>query len=346
MHAMTIGVDLAKSTFQVAVANRHGRVVVRHRFTRSQFDRFLQTQPAAHVVMEACSTAHFWGRTARAYGHQVSLVPAQYVRPYVRRNKTDRTDAEAVLEALRSGQVTPVAVKTTSQQELVALHRIRSQWQATRTARINAIRSFLLEHGITIARGPQTALQTIPRILDDADRPVPARVRRALALLVVEIRDIEARVVTIDHEIATVAADDAVVQRLMQIPGIGVLTATALVGSVGHIHAFRRARQFASWLGLTPRERSSGRCRRLGAISKQGDPYLRSLLTHGARAVLLATQRRARTRPLTRLDHWAATVAARRGHNTATLAVANKLARIIWAVWTRDVPFVAVPAAA
>jgi transposase len=341
---MTIGVDLAKSVFQVAVTNAHGYVVARHRFTRPQFDRFLRAQPAAHVVMETCRTAHYWGRTARAYGHQVSLVPAHYVRPYVRRNKTDRTDATAVLEALRSGEVVPVTVKTVGQQELMALHRIREQWQRTRTARINAMRGLLQEHGLTIAHGARTALRTVPRILEDAALPVPGRLRRAVALLLEEVHDIEARLAIIDRELAAVAAENPVVQRLMGIPGVGLLTATALIGRVGHIHTFRRARHFASWLGLTPREHSSGGRRRLGAISKQGDMSLRSFLTHGARAVLLAARRANRTQPLTHLQQWGLAVQARRGHNTAALAVANKLARIIWAVWTRDVEFRPAPA--
>jgi transposase len=344
MHATTIGVDLAKTVFQVAIANAHWHVVARRRFSRSQFDQFLRTQPAAHVVMETCGAAHFWARTARAYGHRVSVVPAHYVRPYVRRNKTDRTDAEAVLEALRDGKVIPVTVKTASQQELMGLHRIRQQWQVTRTARINAMRGLLQEHGVTIARGPSTALRTVPRILEDAEAPVPGRLRRMLALLLEEVHDVEARLAAIERELATVAADDRVVQRLMRIPGVGLLTATALVGQVGHIHTFRRARQFASWLGVTPREHSSAGRRRLGAISKQGDVYLRNLLTHGARAVLLAARRANRTRPLTHLHHWGVAVQARCGHNTAALAVANKLARIIWAVWTRDVEFRATPA--
>jgi transposase len=344
MHATTIGVDLAKSVFQVAVANAHCHVVARHRFTRPQFDRFLRAQPASHVVMEACGAAHFWARTARAYGHRVSLVPAHYVRPYLRRNKTDRTDAEAVLEALRSGQITPVTVKTVSQQELVALHRIRRQWQATRTARINGMRGLLQEHGITIARGARTALRTVPRVLEDVELPVPGRLRRALALLLAEVHDLETRIAAVERELAAVAGQDLVVPRLMGIPGVGLLTATALVATVGHIHAFRRARQFASWLGITPSERSSGTRRRLGGINKQGDVYLRCLLTHGARSVLLAAHRSHRARPLTHLHHWALAVEARRGHNKAALAVANKLARIIWAVWTRDVEFSAAPA--
>jgi transposase len=345
MDATTIGVDLAKSVFEVAVANAQWRVVARHRFTRPQFKRFLREQTPTHVVMETCGTAHFWARLAQGHGHRVSLLPAQYVRPYVRRNKTDRTDAEALLEAVRSGRIKPVTVKTVVQQELLALHRMRDQWMATRTARINALRGFLQEHGLTLARGARTVLAKVSALLADDQAPVPSRLREVLPLLVEEVRDIEERIARIEAALQAAADDDAVIQRLLGIPGVGLLTATAAVATVGHIHAFRRARQFACWLGLTPSERSSGARRRLGAISKQGDVYLRCLLTHGARSVLLAAHRTAkRGKSLTRLQQWALSVQAHRGHNKATVALANKLARIVWVVWSREVEFQAAPA--
>ena len=340
MDPTTVGVDLAKTVFELALADRHGRVIGRRRLTRRQFERFLATQPACDLVMEACGTAHFWARTAQTHGHRVTLLPAQYVRPYVRRNKTDRTDAEVLLEAARTGGIKPVAVKTVAQQELLALHRVRDQWMATRTARINALRGFLREHGIGLPRGARAAVAAVPTLLEDADAPLPGRLRDVLARLVAEIRELEDQVTAVERTLATIATQDPVAPRLMAIPGVGLLTATALLATVGHIHAFPRARRFACWLGLTPSERSSGTRRRLGAISKQGDVYLRCLLTHGARAVLLGAHRAAtQPRPLTGLQQWALRVEARRGHNKATVAVANKLARIIWAVWTRDVPF-------
>jgi transposase len=335
MDPTTIGVDLAKSVFELALADRHGHVIDRRRLTRRQFERFLATQPPCHLIMETCGTAHHWGRTARGHGHQVTLLPAQDVRPYVRRQKTDRTDADALLDAQRTGRISPVPVKTVAQQELLALHRVRAQWMATHTARINALRGLLQEHGVILPRGARTAVAAVPTLVEDGDAPLPGRLRLVLAHLYDEVRDLEDRI----------AAHDAVVPRLMGIPGIGLLTATALVATVGHIHAFRRARLFASWLGLTPREHSSGTRRRLGAITKQGDVYLRCLLTHGARAVLLAAHRAPRAgKPLSGLQHWAVAVAARRGHNRATVAVANTLARIVWAVWHRDVDFVTEPA--
>jgi transposase len=257
------------------------------------------------VVMEACGTAHHWGRRCQARGLAVRLLPVQYVRPYVRRNKTDRTDTEAMLEANRCAGVAPVPVKTVDQQALQALHRVRTQWQATRTGRINVIRGLLREHGCPVPAGARTVLA------------------RVTAILVAVARE---------HPVAT---------RLQQVPGVGMVTATAMIGALGHIHAFRRGRDFASWLGLTPRESTTGTRRYLGRISKRGDGYLRCLLTPGARAVLLAAQRTARTSPhrLTRLQQWAVTLAARRGHNKAAIALANKLARIIWALWCHEADF-------
>lgn len=345
MDATTIGVDLAKTVFELALANAAWRVIGRKRLTRPQFERFLATHPAAHLVMEACGTAHHWARVARAHGHRVSLLPPQYVRPYVRRNKTDRTDAEALLEAVRSGRITPVTVKSIAQQELLALHRVRAEWMATRTARLNAMRGFLQEHGLTISRGARTALTTVPRLLEDAEVPIPDRLRAVLRHLLAEVRAIEANLAVLERDLSTIAQADPVATRLLTVPGIGLITATALVGTVGHIHGFRTGRRFASWLGLTPSERSSAHRRRLGAISKMGDVYLRCLLTHGARSVLLGAHRTPRRdRPLSRLQQWALDVQARRGHNKATVAVANKLARIVWAVWTRDIDYEARPA--
>lgn len=341
MDATTVAVDLAKNAFEVVSANRDGRIIARQRFTRARFLSFLRTLPPTRLVMEACATAHYWGRLAQAQGHAVVLLPAMYVRPYVRRNKTDRTDAEALLEALRSGQLPTVPVKRVEQQALVALHRVRAQWMGTRTARINALRGLLAEYGVLLPARTTAALTAAPTIV--ADAALPAHLEQVLAGLHEEIRALEARIRSVDQQLRVLASTDAVVQRLRTIPGVGLLTATALVGSVGHIHAFRRARQFASWLGLTPSESSSGSRRQLGGITKRGDRYLRTLLAHGARAVLVAARRDAARGSSTRLRQWALTVHQRRGQNKATIAVANKLGRIVWAVWTREQSFCDTP---
>lgn len=348
MDATTVAVDLAKDIFEVALANRAGRVIDRKRLTRAQFTRFIDgLTPGTEVIMEACGTAHYWGRRCQARDLRPRLLPVQYVRPYVRRNKTDRTDTDAMLEAARCGDIRPVPVKTVEQQTLQALHRVRTQWQAARTARINVVRGLLREQGLPIPVGARTVLARVAAILEDAEVALPDLLRHTVALVVDEIRGLDHRIATIDRQLATVAAEHPVAQRLQQIPGVGVLTATALVGAVSHIHAFRRGRDFASWLGLTPRESSTGGRRYLGRISKRGDVYLRCLLTHGARTVLLSAQRTSCTAPhrLTRLQAWAVATAARRGHHKAAIAVANKLARIIWVVWHKEVDFQSQPRA-
>jgi transposase len=346
MEATTVAIDLAKDVFEVALANRAGQIRERKRLTRPRFERFLNELPAGtEVVMEACGTAHYWGRRCQARGLAVRLLPPQYVRPYVRRNKTDRTDTEALLEAARCSGVQPVPVKTVEHQTIQALHCVRTQWQAARIARINLVRALLREQGLPIPLGAHKVLACVASILENAEIALPGLFRSTVALVVDEIRDLEARLATIDQQLAQVARTHPIAVRLLHIPGVGVVTATALVAAVPHIHAFRRGRAFASWLGLTPREYSSGGHRRLGGISKRGDRYLRCLLTHGARVVLLAAQRRVRATPerATPFQQWAVTVAARRGYNKATIAVANKMARTVWAVWHHDVDYQATP---
>ena len=205
MTTTTIAVDLAKSVFEVAVAHAAGGAPVRHRFTRAQFERFLTMQSPTHVVMEACGTAHFWARTAQAAGHRVTLLPPQHVRPFVRRQKTDRTDTAGLLDAIRSDGLRPVMVKTIGQQELQALHRVRDQWMTTRTARLNALRGFLREHGIVVVGGARRGLAAVGQLLEDAAVPVPGRLRRALSLLVAEVRDLEARIEAVEDELRAVA---------------------------------------------------------------------------------------------------------------------------------------------
>lgn len=246
-----------------------------------------------------------------------------------------------MLEANRCAGLHPVPVKTVDQQALQALHRVRAQWQATRTNRINMIRGLLREPGCPVPVGARTVLARVTALLDDPVQALPLILRTTIGALVEEVRGLETRVQLLDHELTRIARTHDVALRLQQVPGVGVVTATAFVAAVAHIHAFRRGRDFASWLGLTPRESTTGTRRYLGGISKRGDGYLRCLLTHGARAVLLAAQRTARAMPhrLTRLQQWAVTLAARRGHNKAAIALANKLARIIWAVWSHDTDF-------
>ena len=336
--SMTIAVDLAKTVFEIAVANSRGTITERHRLSRAQFQRFFHNRDRATVVMEACGTAHFWARELTRLGFTVRLLPAQYVHPYRRRNKTDRADAAALLDAARCGEILDVPVKTQDQQAIQGLHRIRSQWMAARTARINALRGLLREQGIDLPAGANNAVKTAPPVIDD--ERIPYALRLALLDIVGEILSLEARIERIEGQLATHARADASVQALLNVPGIGLLSATALVAAVGSPANFRSGRHLAAWLGLTPKESSSGRRRKLGRISKRGDAYLRTLLTHGARAVLSRAKQLAyQGKPLSQLQTWALSLEQRTGHNKATCALANKLARICWAVWMHQREF-------
>lgn len=329
----TIAVDLAKNVFEIAVSHQPGRVSERHRLSRSHLAPFFANRPPATVVLEACGSAHHWARLFAGFGHRVVLLPAQYVRPYVRRNKTDRADAAGLLEAWRCADLRPVPVKTLEQQALLALHRTRSAWMATRTARLNLLRGVLRELGQTIPVGARQVLPKVTTLIEDADSNVPMSLRDTLATISKEIRDLEQRVRTLDAQIVALGKGLAPVARLQTIRGIGPLTSTALLAVVGDISRFRSGRQLASYLGLTPREHSSGERRQLGRISKRGDSYLRMLLIHGARAVLWAAKS---TKHPDRLQAWALRIEQLRGHNKAAVALANKLARVAWAVWRRE----------
>lgn len=337
-----VAVDLAKSVFEVAVSNHPGQVARQKRYSRQQFPLALAQLPPATVVMEACGSAHYWARHIQSLGHKAVLLSPHAVRPYVRRNKTDRTDTKGMLEAFRNEEIRPVPVKSVAQQTLASLHRIRSGWLAERTARINTLRGLLREFGVLIPLGAHHAVPSAWAQLEDAESEIPDPLRPALAEICTEIRDLERRIKMIENQLAALATQTPAVAQLMTIPGIGLLIATALVAFVGDIHRFPSGRHFASYLGLTPRESSSGLRRRLGSISKRGDVYLRTMLIHGARSVLLAAKRRTPDR----LRAWALARESARGHNKAATALANKLARIAWAVWKHDRPFHSTPDAA
>jgi transposase len=236
--------------FQVAVAIHAGRILDRQRLTRRQFERFIDTLgEGTDVIMESCGTSHDWGRRMQSRSVRVRLLPVQYVRPYVRRNKTDRADTDALLEAARCGDIRSVPVTTIEQQTLQAIHRVRTQWQTARVARLNAIRGLLAEHGHAIPVGARTVLRRVTTIITDPEAAIPEVFRQMIALVVDEVHGLEEKIAGLDRQLAQIASAHPVVTRLQTIPGVGVLTATALVGSVGHIHAFRRGREFASWLG-------------------------------------------------------------------------------------------------
>jgi transposase len=333
MNTTIVAVDLAKSVFQLAVANASWHVMEQHRLTRTQFERWFINRSVSLVIMEACGSAHHWARRFNAIGIEVKLLPASYIRAYVKRNKTDSADACALLEAARCGDITPVRIKSVEQQALQGLHRVRSLWMATRTARINALRGFCREFGISVATGSRNGLEQISRVLADPASAIPTLLRGTMKLLVEEIRLLEARVAQLERELTALAKQSPACTTLLSIPGIGLLTATAMVaGTSGNVSHFKDARHFASWFGLTPKEHSSGTTRHLGRISKKGDRYLRMLLTHGARSVLRAASVAVKAnRQIDGLRTWALDVQSRANHNKAACALANKLARICYA---------------
>jgi len=341
MKSTTVAVDLAKSVFQLAVADASWKVVETHRLTRSQFERWFHNRDVSLVVMESCGSAHHWARHLSGLGIEVKRLPAKYVRAYVKRNKTDAADAAALLEALRASDIAPVRIKSVEQQALQGLHRTRSLWMATRTSRINALRGFCREFGLVIPQGSRTGVEAMARALADPRSAIPELIRGSMKLLIAEIRLLEQRIAQLEQELSAQVKHSPACQELLSVPGIGLLTATAMVaatsGEVGH---YRDARHFASWFGLTPKEYSSGSTRRLGRISKRGDRYLRMLLTHGARAVLRsALMARQAGHQVDGLKEWALRVQGRTNHNKAACALANKIARICYAVLKHHEPY-------
>lgn len=329
-------VDLAKSVFEIAVSKRPGKVAEQHRVTRARFMRFFGERRPETVLMEACGSAHHWGRSLEELGYQAVLLPPADTRRYVRRSKTDRADSRALLEAFRNEDIRPVPVKTIEQQTLTSLHRLRSAWLAARTARINTLRGLLRELGLTIPVGARHVLPRVRALLGDPETGIPPSLHPVLAELCQEITELQQRVRMSEEQLERLARQTPVVERLRSVPGIGLLTATALVAFVGNVRRFPSGRHFASYLGLTPREHSSGSTRRMGRISKQGDRYLRTLLIHGARAILWSAKRHPRPIPLLA---WALKLECSHGHNKAVVALANKLARIAWAVWKQERSF-------
>jgi transposase len=328
----TIAIDLAKSVFQVLAVDAHGNVLESHRLSRSAFIAFWHNCAPVRVVMEACGSAHHFGRWLSSLGHRVTLIPAQYVRPYVRRSKTDAADCLAMIEASRAIDLKPVPIKTELQQAIQLLHRARQQWQETRTARINLARGLLREFGIVVPEGAERGRQAMRTAL--GHEALDQRIRDLVAALLEEIRALEQRIADVDRSLASTAKDDPVIAQLESLPGIGWVTATAVRASIGDIHRFKTGRVLSSWLGFTPKEHSSGSTRQLGRMSKCGDVYCRTLLIQGARAVLAAAKRaQAAGKPLDRLRAWALALAERRGFNKAAVGLANKLVRILWATW-------------
>lgn len=322
----TLGIDLAKSVMQLHGVDARGVTLLRRQLRRTQLPRLLAQLPPCTVAMEACAGAHAWGRRSAQFGHRVRLIAPQFVKPFVKGNKTDRNDAEAICEAAQRPGMRFVALKSVEQQQVLALHRLRSGAVKARTALANQLRGVLGEFGIVIAQGPGRLRRALPELLEDAANELPALLRAELAVQAGRLRELDAEVARISHRIETLVQADARAHGLMQRRGVGPLIASAFAAEIADPCAFKNGRQVAAWLGLVPKQRSSGGTAVLLGISKRGDPYLRTLLIHGARAVVRVAERHQDP-----LSHWIRALKLRRGVHKATVAVANKMARQMWA---------------
>ncbi len=330
-----VGIDLAKRSFHVYAADAHGQRVFSKKLTRARLPGFIAQLPPCIIAMEACGSAHYWARRFRDAGHEVRLIAPQFVKPFVKSIKNDAADAEAICEAVQRPNLRFVAIKSVEQQDIQAIHRLRSWVVGQRTALINQTRGLLLEYGIEVAQGRAARQRRLPEILEDAGNGLSGRFRAELQRLYEELQHLNERVAHYDEQIDQVAKDNAQAQALMQLPGVGATGATALLAAVGEDPSrLKNGRGMSAWLGLVPRQHSTGGQDRLLGISKRGDVYLRQLLIHGARAVLRFAERK--DDPLSR---WAVALKARRHSNVATVALANKLARIAYAILTTGQPY-------
>ena len=337
----TVGLDLAKSVFQVHGADSDGRPVVRKKLRRGQVLVFFAGLSPCLVGLEACASAHHWARELQALGHDVRMIPPQYVRPFVKTNKNDASDAEAICEALVRPTMRFSAVKSAEQQSVLILHRARDLLVGQRTMLINALRGHCGEFGLVVAQGATKVEDLIAVIEDPEDERLPVLAREALGCLVEQFRMVQAQIHGLEKKLRAWHRSNEASRRLEAIPGVGVITATALVATIGDASQFHSGRQLAAWLGLVPRQYSSGGKERLGRISKRGDGYLRRLLVHGARADLRWSRRRKHEH-----SEWQESLLARRPTNVVLVAMANKTARVVWAMLSRGKTFRSAPTTA
>lgn len=334
MEIGTIGIDLGKTVFHLVGVNTVGKVVVRKKCSRTQLLRFTSNLRQCLIGMEACGGSHFLGRALREQGHEVRLMPAQYVKPYVKTNKNDYIDAEAIAEAVTRPSMRFVAIKTDDQLDLQSLHRVRERWVVRRTAVINQMRGLLLERGITIRKGRRHLEASLPGILEEADNKLSGALRVLLTQLQSEMQYLHRQIEESDKLIARIAGELEPCRRLAAIPGIGPLIATATIAAIGNGAAFKKGRGFAAWLGVVPGEHSTGGKQKLTGTSRRGNKYLRKLFIQGAHTVLLQ-----RTKQTSGLSMWLANLVSRKRPQVATVALANKMARMAWAVLFKAEPY-------
>lgn len=332
MQVTTVGLDLAKNVLQVHGVNAHGKVVLRKQLRRDQVAAFFANLPACLIGMEACGSAHHWARKLQALGHTVRLMAPQFVKPYVKSNKNDAADAEAICEAVGRPSMRFVPIKNVEQQSVLALHRARQGFVKARTAQANQIRGLLSEYGIVVPQGMAHVYGRVANLVDEA-ADLPGAFKQLVTRLLEHLRSLDRQVDEIEAEIRAWHRTNEASQRLEQVPGIGPLTASALVATVGDARNFTSGRQLAAWIGIVPRQHSSGGKPTLLGISKRGDAYLRTLLIHGARSVLYRASEK------TGANGWLVDLALRRHSNIAAVAQANKTARVVWALLARDREF-------
>jgi transposase len=327
-------IDLAKTVFQIAALDSEGKVAFNRQISRARLIVWLQNCPPMQIVMESCGTSNYWARLAQRCGHTARQLPANAVKPYRRGNKNDANDAIAILEAAQRPDIIPVPVKTVEQIELQAIHNIRQRLVGARTALLNQIRSLCAEHGLITRRSPGALMRALPLWLEDADNELGWLGRELINELRQELTALDERIARCQQRLVNIAEAEPLCQRLMEARGVGVVTATAIVAAVGRGDQFNNGRAFAAWIGLTPGHTASGgKCIQLG-ITKRGNTYLRTLLIHGARTVMNWAAKHDDP-----LSQWALAVKSRAGHNRAIVALANKNARILWAMMHSDEPY-------
>jgi len=330
MKITTVGLDLAKSVFTVHGVDEHGRMALRKTVRRAKLLELFAQLPACVVGMEACAGAQHWARELRQLGHDPRIMAAEFVEPYRQGGKNDANDAAAICEAVSRPKMHFVAVKSVEQQAVLAVHRLRQGLVEERTALANRVRGLLTEYGVVVGVGLDRLRRALPEILEDGANGIPGIAREVFADAEQLLRELDTRLAAYDRRIAALARASTPVPRLMKMEGVGPVTATAIVATVGNATVFKNGRQFAAWLGLTPRQQSTGGKPRLGAMTKHGDVSLRTLLIHGARAVLRVTAHRSDAK-----SRWAERLRRRRPDNVAAVALAAKHARIIWALLAR-----------
>ena len=333
MEISTIGIDLAKEVFQIHAVDARGNVVLKKKLKRKEMLTFFANLTPCLIGMEACSSSHYWARKLQAMGHQIKLMAPQFVKPYVKANKNDAADAEAICEAVTRPSMRFVGVKTIEQQTVLATHRVRSLLVAERTALVNQTRGLLGEFGLIAPKGVHTLRAWLPDILEDAENELTPDMRGLITMMSDRINSITEKLDELELKVKESNKRNDMISKLQKIPGIGPLTASAMIATIGNFHEFKNGRELAAFLGVVPRQHSSGGKQNLLGISKRGDGYLRTLLIHGARSVIRYAEGKQEKNP------WLVNLIGRRNKNIAAVALANKNIRIIWAMMTKGTDF-------